>query len=163
MPRGFKKDGTKLGFKKNNKDAVGHVSKGRPRGAKDKLTADFLHALAVSFQRRGLAAIERVISSNPSAYLYLIAQLIPKESKATIDLNVNSEPISELNRWIEGVARTTRAITIENTVEDRPLLSSEVRIEPPGCTTPLDTQTVPDGASEPEWLSGLMGERTLQE
>lgn len=138
-PRGFQK-GHKFG-------------KGRPVGSGNTLHKDFLHALNVSFQRRGLAAIERLISSNPSAYLYLIASLKPKELNIDVSIDVNSEPISELNRWLESVTRATRTIEGQNTLQDRPILPATLCIEQTSSGTPVDIEDVPNGTGKPEWMS----------
>lgn len=52
---------------------------GRPKGSRNKLGEDFVHALAKDFEANGDAAIKEVRETKPDAYLKVIAQVIPKE------------------------------------------------------------------------------------
>ena len=51
---------------------------GRPRGAKAKLTEEFLKALLEDFARNGKEAIRKARDRSPVQYLRLIATLVPK-------------------------------------------------------------------------------------
>lgn len=52
---------------------------GRPKGARQKLSTDFLKALSQSFEEKGPATIEAMRSTDPSGYCKIIASLLPKE------------------------------------------------------------------------------------
>ena len=52
---------------------------GRPRGARDKLGAAFLQALADDFQAHGTKVIAKVRRDHPHDYLKIIATSIPKQ------------------------------------------------------------------------------------
>lgn len=52
--------------------------KGRPRGARNKLSGVFLEALLVAFDKHGQDAIERVVRDRPEVFLKLIASLVPR-------------------------------------------------------------------------------------
>jgi len=57
---------------------------GRPKGARNKLTEDFVKALADDFGQHGRAAITTVREEDPGKYLDIVAKLVPKD----IDVNV---------------------------------------------------------------------------
>lgn len=52
---------------------------GKPAGARNRLTAKFLHALADDFDANGVDAIERARDKDPVGYLKTIAALCPRE------------------------------------------------------------------------------------
>lgn len=54
---------------------------GKPVGARNRLTGDFLHKLADDFQANGKKAIEECREKDPAAYIRAIAGLLPKEFK----------------------------------------------------------------------------------
>jgi hypothetical protein len=54
-------------------------SRAKQKGARDRLTANFLEALTDSFEKHGKAAIEKVRKEDPSTYLRVVAGLVPKE------------------------------------------------------------------------------------
>jgi len=55
---------------------------GKPKGARNRLEAEFLHDLAEDYQEHGKAAIQRLFEKDPAAYLRVIASLIPKQQAA---------------------------------------------------------------------------------
>lgn len=80
---------------------------GRPKGAKQKLSTDFVAALAADFERYGLWPIARVRRKDPAAYLRTIASLVPKEFSGNVkhdhEHKHTHESISETLEWIEAV------------------------------------------------------------
>ena len=68
--------------------------KGRPKGARSKLSEDFLAQLCDRFAVHGAAAIERVCEEDPAAYLRIIVSVLPKELK--IDRRPDAGPLSHL-------------------------------------------------------------------
>lgn len=58
---------------------------GRPKGSRNKLGEDFLKAMADDFEKNGVAAIEKVRTEKPDAYIKVIAGLLPQD----INFNVN--------------------------------------------------------------------------
>lgn len=52
---------------------------GKPVGARNRLTAAFLNALAKDFDENGAAAIKECRETKPEAYIKAIAALCPKE------------------------------------------------------------------------------------
>ena len=52
---------------------------GKPVGARNRLQADFLNALAEDFEVNGKEAVRRCREEKPDVYLRIIASLMPKE------------------------------------------------------------------------------------
>lgn len=67
---------------------------GRPKGARSKLTEDFLKALADDFSEHGLIAIKTVREEKPDQYLRVISSVIPKEVTGE-----DGEPIPVAIEW----------------------------------------------------------------
>lgn len=59
---------------------------GKPKGARHKLTQDFVQALADDFSLHGRAAISKVREEDPGKYCDIVAKLVPKD----IDVTVNA-------------------------------------------------------------------------
>lgn len=59
---------------------------GRPVGARNRVTADFLRELADHFATEGRRAIERMCEEDPSAYVKVVASLLPKEATVSAQL-----------------------------------------------------------------------------
>ncbi len=59
---------------------------GRPKGSRNKLGEDFIHALQQDFEAHGVMAIQTVREKKPDQYLKVIASILPKD----INLNVNA-------------------------------------------------------------------------
>ena len=55
---------------------------GKPAGARNRLTAKFLTALADDFEEHGAAAIEACRQTDPAAYIRVIVALCPKQFEA---------------------------------------------------------------------------------
>ncbi|MBX6740420.1 MAG: hypothetical protein IRY87_00050 [Acetobacteraceae bacterium] len=65
--------------------------RGRPRETRDRLTGDFIRALAEDFAEHGAQAIAACRQTDPAAYLRLVAGLLPRE------LNVRRSPLDDLD------------------------------------------------------------------
>jgi len=80
---------------------------GRPVGSKNKLSENFLHALAEDFEKHGIDAIERVCKDSPGEYLRVIAGLIPKEflldvtKEETETWVINAQPQLSVEEWVK--------------------------------------------------------------
>jgi hypothetical protein len=57
---------------------------GRPKGARNKLSEEFIDALHASWQEHGRSAIEEMQKTKPGEYVKLVASLVPK------DFNLNT-------------------------------------------------------------------------
>ena len=62
--------------------------KGRPKGARSKLGEAFLDAMLTDFEAHGVAAIVKVREEKPDAYLRVVADLLPKDVKVSVDDDV---------------------------------------------------------------------------
>lgn len=60
-------------FKKGNPGGPG-----RPKGSRDKLSFDFIEALAKSFDEHGAEVIDRIREERPDVYIGTIGKLMPK-------------------------------------------------------------------------------------
>jgi len=65
--------------------------RGRPRETRDRLTGDFIKALAEDFAEHGAQAIAACRQTDPAAYLRLVASLLPRE------LGVRRSPLDDLD------------------------------------------------------------------
>jgi hypothetical protein len=80
---------------------------GRPKSSRNKLTEDFLKALADDFDQHGKAAIVEVRQEDPAKYLSIVAQLVPKET----DVNVKGDE-AFVRIW-QAVASGTMAAIVD--------------------------------------------------
>jgi RNA binding exosome subunit len=91
---------------------------GRPRGAKNRLTGDFIGALAKEFEEHGADAIKIVRTERPHEFLKIIASLMPKELEIS-DNRLQDISDDELELFISFAQRqlaSDRARVIEGTV-----------------------------------------------
>ena len=58
--------------------------KGRPKGSRNKLSEDFFRDLCKAWEIYGQSALMTVASTDPVAFVRLVASLIPTELEATI-------------------------------------------------------------------------------
>lgn len=65
--------------------------KGRPKGARSRLSEDFLKAVQQDFEKHGVATVEKVRERRPHEYLRIVASIVPKE------LNVTTTRMEELS------------------------------------------------------------------
>lgn len=72
---------------------------GKPVGARNRLTAQFLHTLADDFNENGKSAITQCRTENPAAYIKAIAALCPREIelKRPLEEMADAELIAALN------------------------------------------------------------------
>ena len=85
---------------------------GRPKGSRHKITEDFLSAVADEFEKHGRAALTKVREEDPSTYLRVVAQLIPKES----ELNIKGDD-AFVKIW-QAVASGTMAAIVDQLEEE---------------------------------------------
>ena len=62
---------------------------GRPKGARNKLTEQFLADVYQAWQQSGESCIAEMIADKPGDFVKLVATIIPKE--ATLNINDHSE------------------------------------------------------------------------
>jgi hypothetical protein len=61
---------------------TGNNCGGRPRGSRNKLTEQFLYAIANDFYEHGAETIAKVRLSDPATYLKLVGSLLPRQAIA---------------------------------------------------------------------------------
>lgn len=60
---------------------------GKPKGARNRLTAHFLNTLADDFEKHGKEAIERARTEDPVGYMKVVGALMPKQIEQTQPLD----------------------------------------------------------------------------
>ena len=79
--------------------------KGRPKGAKNRLSEDFLSELAKVFREKGGEAIEIMCAEHPADFIRCIAGLVPKELLLEISTEektnwvINARPRLDEKAW----------------------------------------------------------------
>lgn len=79
---------------------------GKPKGARNKLGEAFIQALHDSFNEHGPATIEAVRVEKPDQYLKVIASLLPKEHRLSINEQFTDMTDDELAERIRHLAAT---------------------------------------------------------
>jgi hypothetical protein len=59
--------------------------KGRPKGARNRLSTQFLEALEADFNQFGIQAIALVRERKPETYMRVVADLLPKEANINVE------------------------------------------------------------------------------
>lgn len=77
---------------------------GRPKGSRNKLGEAFIEALHDDFNSHGVAAIQQVRQERPHEYMKVIASILPKEMKISVDEYAELSD-SELDHRIKQLAR----------------------------------------------------------
>lgn len=78
---------------------------GRPKGARNQLTENFVKALNDDFMQHGVSAIETVRAEKPDQYLKVIASLVPKDVNLTVN-NLDDLSDAELAERFQSLAQT---------------------------------------------------------
>jgi hypothetical protein len=84
----------------------GHDSRGKQKGARDRLSTKFLTALADDFEQNGAKALEEVRTKDPATYMRVCASILPKELEITtrpLD-GLNDDQLVELIETLKAVA-----------------------------------------------------------
>jgi hypothetical protein len=64
---------------------------GRPRGSKNKLAEQFVTDLQHVWQERGIGAIQAALDQKPAEVLKVIASIMPKEIKVSLETMTDEE------------------------------------------------------------------------
>ena len=93
---------------------------GRPKGARNKLSENFLNALADDFDAHGQDVIAKVRESRPHEYLRVVAATLPKRLETEPD-NRPLEKLTdeELTRIIRDTEQTLRDFGSVNSADQR--------------------------------------------
>lgn len=87
---------------------------GQAKGARRKLTGDFLNALAAHFEKNGVKAIERLCEEDPRAYIGAIVKLCPRELEVSTPLDdMDNDVLRLLLAAAKGYVERQRARAID--------------------------------------------------
>ncbi len=97
---------------------------GRPKGSRNKLGEQFIADLYAEWEKSGPDALKRMAKDDPSAFVRVVSQVLPREIDAT--LNVHADlfaDVSTFRQAYELALRTIGADEIES--EEQILIESE--------------------------------------
>lgn len=72
----------------------GNPGGGRPKGSRNKLSEQFLADMLATWERYGAAALERVATEEPVAFIRIAAKLLPREIEPAHDLLAELQALS---------------------------------------------------------------------
>ena len=99
---------------------------GRPKGSRNKLSEDFVSALADDFKQFGKEAICLVREEKPDSYLNVIAKLVPKELIVTEKASLEDLTDEQLEAEVRDRLDRVRATLCGERVEDGAEQSNQV-------------------------------------
>src|SRR5262245_45856373 len=68
---------------------LGHKGTGgRPPGSRNKLGEKFIEDVHAKWRKHGKQVLDEVIKTDPVAFLRVVAQILPKELDATLNVNI---------------------------------------------------------------------------
>ena len=70
---------------------TGNNGGGRKLGSRNKLATEFLDDLHAKWLKHGPDVLERVIRDDPAAFMRTVAQILPKEIDAAVNVNAGSD------------------------------------------------------------------------
>lgn len=87
---------------------------GRPKGARCKLSEEFINLLLTDFKEHGLEAVEKCRKEDTSTYIRVIASIVPKEltineGETAIERILDSVSDGDLADFVTGVRLLTAA------------------------------------------------------
>jgi hypothetical protein len=94
---------------------------GRPKGARDRHSRNFLNCFADDFEKHGAAVIAKVREEKPDVYLRIAADLLPREATLDIDVSVLHDVSNTLEAF--RVLRDALAALISATLSCKPSCS----------------------------------------
>ena len=94
---------------------------GRPKGAKERFTRDFIEAVANAFEEYGYAALVESATTKPSEFCRMCASLLPKEylieQAGTGNWVLNATPALDNTSWMEkhGISQDNQQVIEHDT------------------------------------------------
>jgi len=82
---------------------------GRPKGSRNKLGERFVTDLYDRWKQSGASALERMAAEDPSGFVRVVAQLMPKEIDAT--LNVDIDLFANASNFAEAYRLARKVLT----------------------------------------------------
>jgi hypothetical protein len=125
---------------------------GRPRGARSKLSEGFLDALQTDFEQHGAGVIETVRQKDPTAYLKVVANLMPARLEAQLEAQVDvhhdfggAESIADVLEMVAREAGPEAAVTLAGMFGIKAQDYPETLLPPPPT---IEVCPHPDGTAE---------------
>lgn len=151
--------------KKPNKGSIkpGEIRNpnGRPKGSRNRIQEGLLQRVADHLDKFTESALNRMCLEEPGGYIRAAISLLPKE--VNVDVDVNSGPVSELDRILAEFIASRKAKDIPQPMPPGSLLPAPICIEQEASGKPLDICEVQRSPGKPEWLSRPVGKGTLEE
>ncbi len=72
----------------NGRFVTGNIGGGRPKGSRNKLGEQFIQDLYSEWQESGVSALKRVAADDPTAFVKLVAGVLPRELDASLNVTV---------------------------------------------------------------------------
>jgi hypothetical protein len=66
-----------------------NVGPGRPKGSRNKLAERFLADVYRQWRKSGAQVLERVVRDDPTAFMKVVAHILPRELDTTLNMNVS--------------------------------------------------------------------------
>lgn len=143
--------------KKSNRGSIkpGEVRNpnGRPKGSRNRIQEGLLHRLADHLEKFTDSALNRMCNEEPGGYLRLAASLLPKEINVDVTVDIESGPVSELDRLLADFISNRQTKRIPKPVQNGPILPATLCIEQERRTERVDLPEVQGSTDKPEWLS----------
>lgn len=107
----------------NGRFVTGNIGGGRPKGSRNKLGEQFIQDLYSEWQESGVSALKRVAADDPTAFVRLVAGVLPRELDAT--LTVSSEHLelfAECRDYAAAFKKASEIIGSELVLVEEPAL-----------------------------------------
>jgi hypothetical protein len=125
---------------------------GRKPGSRSKLASEFIDALHADFEQNGAAVIAKVRIENPSAYLKVVANLMPArleaQLQAEVDVNVgfrDTDSIADVLTMVAKEAGREAAITLAGMFGIKDEHYPQALLSPVGAET-IENEVCPHAA-----------------
>ena len=76
---------------KTGRFVTGNNGGGRKLGSRNKLATEFIDDVYAKWLKHGADVLERVIRDDPAAFMRTVAQILPKEIDAALNVNAGSD------------------------------------------------------------------------
>lgn len=97
----------------------GNIGGGRPKGSRNRLGEAFVSDLEAHWLKNGPDAIDRVYANDPSTYLRVVANVLPKELNVTVSVldTMSDDDLLVLLQGLRERRRQQQAKVIDATPE----------------------------------------------
>jgi len=105
---------------KTGRFLAGNSGGGRPKGSRNKLGEQFIADVYSEWQKSGADALKKMSAENPSAFVRVVAGILPKEIDAT--LTVNADLFAEVQNFRAAYEFALNTIGADDIEADEPLM-----------------------------------------